>query len=138
MSMISLQKERRLLQVAVAIACLVPICAGLNGAVIGPEFLGSQAEYSSISSDSHFRYLSGLLLGIGLAFFRSIGDIENQTKRFRLLTSIVFVGGLARLCGVFTQGIPDAQMQLALVMELIITPLLCFWQNRFARRWLSR
>ncbi len=125
-------RERRLLQCAVAVLALVPIGAGLAGIVTGPEF-AVPAE-THIPGDSHFRYLSGLLLGIGLAFWSLIPGIENRTEPVRLLTAIVFVGGLARLSAVFTEGLPGPEMTFALIMELIVTPLLCAWQGRLAHR----
>lgn len=124
--------ERRLLQSAVAVLALVPIGAGLAGIVAGPDFAGPAATHVAV--DSHFRYLSGLLLGIGLAFWSLVPDIENRTGAFRLLTAIVFVGGLARLAAVFTQGVPGPEMIFGLTMELIVTPLLCIWQARLTKR----
>ena len=49
---------------------------------------------------NHGRYLSGLLLAIGLAFWASIPAIEKHTARVRRLTALVVVGGLCRLLGV--------------------------------------
>jgi molybdopterin biosynthesis enzyme len=34
--------------------------------------------------------------------------------------------------GLFVVGVPSAPMSAALVMELIVTPLLCLWQSRIA------
>jgi hypothetical protein len=47
------------------------------------------------------------------------------------LTFVVFVGGLARLAGLFLAGDPGP-IRWALVMELIIAPLFCLWQARIA------
>lgn len=124
--------ERRLLQGAVALAGCVPIGAGLGGALLGAAFIGQGADPSL---DSHVRYLSGLLLMIGLAFWQAIPTIERQTVRFRLLGAIVVCGGVARLLGVALAGWPSWPMRLALVMELIVTPALVLWQARIARRW---
>jgi hypothetical protein len=114
------------LQAAVAVAGLVPVGAGLAGALMGPAMLDE--PISSIATDSHFRYLSGLLLAIGLGFWSTIPQLPRRTARVRLLTAVVVVGGLGRLYGVTQQGWPETPMVLALVMELLVTPLLCFWQ----------
>jgi hypothetical protein len=45
----------------------------------GGGFLSQTFE---ISSDSHLRYLSGLLLGIGLCFWSTVPRIEAKTARF--------------------------------------------------------
>lgn len=90
---------------------------------------------NSLALDSHFRYLSGLLLGIGLAFITTVPKIETQELKMRLLTGIVVIGGLGRLAGFALEGVPPLPMQLALGMECIVTPLLCAWQYRVARRY---
>jgi hypothetical protein len=125
------ERERRLLQVAVAVAALVPVGAGGTGAMLGLPLV---AVGGDISADSQYRYLSGLLLGIGLLFWASIPNIERQTVRFRVLGTVVFFGGLARLCGLAVAGIPDATMLFGLVMELAVTPAICLWQARIAAR----
>ena len=124
--------ERRLLQIVVAVGSLVPIAAGVAGIVLGPAMVDAGA--APIPADSHFRYLSGLLLGIGIAFATTIPAIERRTARFRLLTTIVVIGGIGRLVSLLARGTPDKPMMFALVMELIVTPSLALWQNRVARR----
>lgn len=119
------------MQIAVAAGGLVPVGAGLSGILLGPQMLGDVT--GPIALDSHYRYLSGLLLGIGFGFWSTIPKIEQQLERFQLLTAIVFIGGLARLWSLLSVGTPDHAMLFGLVMELVITPLLCFWQHRISR-----
>jgi hypothetical protein len=126
------ERERRLLQKIVAVAGLVPVSAGLFGVLFGPTLTGDAGL--SISGDSHYRYLSGLLLGIGLLFWSCIPAIEQKAGRFQCLTLIVVLGGLARLAGLAITGIPSVVMLGALFMELVVTPVLCLWQRRVARR----
>lgn len=54
------------MQIAVAIGSLGPIRAGAAGVLPGPSIVRAGANPPG-DLDSHFRYLSGLLLGIGLA-----------------------------------------------------------------------
>ena len=124
--------ERRILQIAVAIGSLVPIGAGAAGMLLGPRLLGADAVGSG-DLDSHFRYLSGLLLAIGLGFLSTIPHIEAQGSRFRLLTGIVVVGGVGRLLSLLAIGPQSPAMIAALGMELLVTPVLALWQHRFAR-----
>lgn len=128
--------ERLWLQRAVCLACLVPLSAGFAGAVFGPSFVMrlDNVEATGIALDSHTRYLSGLLLAIGLAFLSTVPTIERQSARFKLLTFIVVVGGFARLAGLVVMGVPPKGMIFALAMELVITPLLCLWQMRIASK----
>ncbi len=127
----SLSHEKKLLQVIMALACLVPLSAGLSGLLRGADFLGG----GSIDLDSHFRYLSGLLLGIGLGFLSAISRIEHHTLRIRLLTTIVVIGGIGRLLGFFITGLSTPAMLAALGMELLVTPLLCLWQSHVAKKY---
>jgi hypothetical protein len=125
--------ERRLLQGAIAIACLVPVSAGLAGIVEGAAMLRGVAPGPPADLDSHMRYLSGLLLGIGIGFLACVPRIEERVTLFRSLGLIVVVGGLSRAVSLGVVGAPGAEHQLALVMELVATPLLVLWQTRIAR-----
>jgi hypothetical protein len=78
---------------------------------------------------SHERYLSGLLLAIGLGFWTTVSDIEGKTGRFRLLTALVVVGGIARLLGVALGDTLSWSIGGALAMELLVAPVLCLWQG---------
>ncbi|HEV2558305.1 MAG TPA: DUF4345 domain-containing protein [Microvirga sp.] len=128
----SLAREKRLLQQAVALAAILPISAGLYGVLFGQALTN---EAVSVSGDSHFRYLSGLLLAIGLGFWSTLPGIEDKAGRFRLLTAIVVLGGLGRLLGLALTGVPSIFMMGGLIMELAVTPVLCLWQTRVANRY---
>ena len=121
--------ERLALQGAVTIGSLIPISAGAAGMLLGPRLLG---VVGADDLDSHFRYLSGLLLAIGLGFASTIPRIETRGRRFLLLTCIVVVGGIGRLLGLLVIGPTSPVMLAALVMELIVTPGLALWQRRVA------
>lgn len=126
--------ERRLLQIAVGAACRVPLLAGGQGVIESAAMAGA-AEPVPINLDSHYRYLSGLLLGIGLGFLFCIPAIERRTLLFRALGLIVVVGGLSRLLAAAQSGLPGAGHSFGLVMELAVVPALMLWQVRVARRY---
>lgn len=128
----TMDRERKLLQQSVAIVATVPVAAGLYGVLFGQALTGDAV---SISAESHFRFLSGLLLGIGLCFWSTLPAIEARTNRFRLLTLLIVIGGLARLVGLGLTGLPSLFMIGGLIMELIVTPVLCLWQTRVANRY---
>jgi hypothetical protein len=123
--------ERRLLQAAVALGCVVPLLAGGAGMVEGPAFLHGVGR-APPDLDSHFRYLSGLLFAIGLAFASCIPSIEDKTGRFRLLALLVVVGGLGRLISLVAVGSPGTGHIFGLTMELVAVPLLVLWHTRVA------
>jgi Flp pilus assembly protein TadB len=122
--------EKRLLQIAIAIAGLIPVTAGMWGGLRGIAMLG---YWGDAAVDSHFRYLSGLLLAIGVAYWTTIPDIERQGARISLLTLIIVTGGFFRAFGMLADGSPGPIMTAALVVELAVTPLLYLWQLRIAR-----
>ena len=93
--------ERRALQALIALAGVVPVSAGLWGA------LGHMGTVGGASA-SQARYLSGLLLGIGLVFWACIPTIERRGAAVRALALIVLVGGLARLLGALETGFSRA------------------------------
>jgi len=120
-------RERRLLQAAIAVGALVPVFGGIDGILRGAGLLAASPP------DTHIAYLSGLLLGIGLAFWASIPRIEAQGARVSLLAALVVIGGCARLVAIIAGGIADRSALLPLAMELGVTPALWFWQRRVAR-----
>ena len=122
--------ERRALQVAVAVAGLIPVVGGLLGARFGAALLDGGGD---VGFDSHFRYLSGLLFGVGLGYWSTIPKIETHGERFAILTFIVAVGGFCRAMGLLANGFPGGLMTWALGMELVVTPVLYLWQSRVAR-----
>lgn len=122
--------ERTLLQIAVGTFGWVPVAAGAGGMVLGASFVENHAV--DLSLDSHVRYLSGLLLAVGLGFWSTVPRIETKTRRFRLLTAMVMIGGLGRLGGIAVAGIPPMPMLFGLIMELGVTPILCIWQWRIS------
>jgi uncharacterized membrane protein YfcA len=124
--------SRTLLQLFVVVFGFIPVLAGLSGMLLGPSMAGSGVY--PVGLDSHVRYLSGLLLGIGLGFWSTVPAIERHAARFRLLTALVVTGGLGRLLGLELTGRPPAPMLAGLGMELVVTPLLCWWQSRVAAR----
>jgi hypothetical protein len=126
--------ERRLLQLIVALGCVVPLAAGAVGMMHGPDMLRGVGKDVPADLDSHFRYLSGLLFGAGIAFATCVPGIERRTARFRLLAFLVFAGGLGQLHSLASVGMPGAGHLFGLVMELGVVPLLVLWQARVARR----
>lgn len=125
--------ERRLLQIAVGIASIVPLSMGALSVLRSADVLRGVSPPLPIDLDSHFRYLSGLLLGIGIAFVASIPRVEARGPLFRALGFVILVGGLARLLSLLQAGVPGPGHQFGLVMELVVVPLIVLWQARVER-----
>ena len=134
----SAASERRLLQIVVAIACLLPLLVGGEGVLRGPAPFGHLAPNAHgvpRDLDSHFRYISGIFFATGFGFLSCIPSIERRGERFRLLGSLIVVGGLARAVSLVAIGAPSTGHLLGLGMETVVVPLLMLWQGRLARRY---
>lgn len=125
--------ERRALQASIAILALLPVSAGLAGVVFGPSFLGVVDDRPA-DLDSHLRFLSGVFLAFGIAWWTCIPAIERKTARFRLLGLCTIAGGFARVYSLLLAGTPSTGHLIGLGMELLIVPLLLLWQARVARQ----
>jgi len=117
--------SRRALQLCVFVAASVAVSGGLWGVVTA---LGGEDTVFS----NHERYLSGLLLAIGLAFWTTLPGIERKADRFSLLAAIVVIGGLSRIAGVAMGDPLSTPTICALVMELLVAPGLWCWQRHVA------
>lgn len=122
--------SKRLLQITVAVLGLVPLSAGLTGVILGPAAFGGPADITDLNS--HVRYISGIFLAVGIACYTTIPNIQIKTDRFRLLTALVFVGGLARLLSLTLDGAPTTPHIVGLFLELGVVPMLAVWQGRIA------
>ncbi len=120
--------EKRALQIFVMMAGCVPVYGGWVGVWRGAAAFGA---WPGAPADSHVRYLSGLLLAIGLTYWLCVPAIERRTTIIRTLSALVVVGGLARLAAAIFVTDPGS-MRWTLLMELGVTPVLCLWQARVA------
>ncbi|WP_426128014.1 DUF4345 domain-containing protein [Pararhizobium sp. PWRC1-1] len=123
-------RQRRLLQATIAVLAMLPVFAGLCGVVMGPGFLGEKTPPTDLSS--HVRFLSGVFLAFGIAWYSCIPAIETKAERIRLLAILTFSGGLARLYSLYVDGVPSAGHVLGLGMELVVVPCLVVWHGRVA------
>lgn len=124
-------REKTLLQVSVAVAAAVPVSAGTAGVLLGVGLVPGSVHNPAL--DSHFAYLSGLLLAIGLGFWSAVPQIERRLGRIRMLSALVVLGGLARALTACLADAPGPYMEAALVMELGVTPVLGLWAARVAK-----
>jgi Domain of unknown function (DUF4345) len=134
---VTVPSERRLLQAALLLGCLSPLTFGATGMVEGPAMLaGLGPGDGGPDLSSHYRYLSGLFLGIGLMLLSCLPRIEARGGRLRWAAGAVVLGGLGRLLGLALEGdAPSAPHLAGLAAELVLTPALVLWQARVARQW---
>jgi hypothetical protein len=122
--------ERKLLQIALALAGLVLVLFGLAGVFFGADFTDLSGN---VVMDSYFRFLKGMLLAIGLIYWSAVPDIERHGERIALVTFILVLGAVPRLMAVIGHGVPTIGIIISLAGELIFAPLLWLWQRHVAR-----
>lgn len=121
--------ERKLLQIAVALAGFAAIVFGGAGVLIGTTFMGLSDD---VVIDSSVRFLKGMTLAIGLVYWSAIPRIERHGERIALVTFVLVGGALARLMAVISHGVPTVGILLTLAGDLIFVPLLWLWQRHVA------
>tara|TARA_B100000678_G_scaffold282578_1_gene281680 strand:+ start:807 stop:1229 length:423 start_codon:yes stop_codon:yes gene_type:complete len=130
----TLDTERRILQLLIAAVALFSLSGAVVSIFRGPDWLGYLGSVP-VDLDSHFRYLSGMLLAVAIGLFSCIPRIEAHGYRFRTLCLIIVAGGLARFVSLWQVGSPSQGHMVAMAIELIAVPLLMAWQAFLASRW---
>jgi hypothetical protein len=121
--------QRKLLQIAFAIAGLALVGFGLAGVFFGANFMDLTGN---VVMDSYVRFLKGMLLAVGLIYWSSIPDVERHGERISLVTFILLLGAVPRLMAVIGHGVPTIGIMVGLAGELIVAPLLWWWQRHVA------
>ena len=121
--------ERKLLQIALAIAGLVLVAFGVAGVFFGATFVDLSGN---VVMDSYIRFLKGMLLAIGLVYWSAVPGIERHSERIAVVTFILVLGAVPRLMAVIGHGVPTIGILVGLAGELIAAPMLWLWQRRVA------
>jgi hypothetical protein len=124
--------ELKAFRIIVANLALIPISAGAAGVIFGLSFPGFEVQVQNPDASSHFRFLSGIFLAMGLAYWTVALGLGDWLARFQFLAVLTIAGGLARGVSLFVDGTPSLGHQIGLGMELIIVPMLFFWSIRLS------
>ena len=120
------------LQITIGIISMVPIFVGLNGIFRGPAILDKTSNYS-IPLDSHFRYLSGFPVAMGIILLRSLPTIDRDNSDLRRACLFIVIGGVGCLWGLITVGLETGAV-VATIVELFVLPFVCLWQNQIQKK----
>jgi Domain of unknown function (DUF4345) len=123
---------KRGLQVTLAILSLIPILIALLGITQG---ISRWLPNTSITPDfdSHYRYITGYYLSLGMIGLWMIPKIEHHTSLFRIVCASVFIGGVGRVVSIVQVGMPSLPALLFTGLELCF-PLLILWQAQLSKR----
>jgi hypothetical protein len=124
---------KRPLQIAMALLGLVPLLTGvvsLSG-LSDPIYAAAHLPADALL-DSNLRFFGGLWLGLGIAVYWLIPNIEKHTVLFRALWAMIFVGGIGRLLSMLLLAPPPLPFVAFTVLEIVGAPLFVLWQARVA------
>ena len=125
--------SRRILQSILVVIGLIAVITGSLGMKAGimDDFYAVEMgkEPGTIILDSNLRYFSGLWLGLGLILLWMVPSIERRRTIFRLVSVMIFIGGLGRIISMFDVGIPSFPFIIFTMLELFF-PALILWQEK--------
>lgn len=122
--------QRKLLQIAIALAGLIGVSFGLAGVVLASAFT---ELFDDGTVDSSVRFYKGMLLAIGVVYWSCIPEIERRGERISLVTFILVCGAASRLMAVIGHGVANVGILLSLMTGLVLVPLLWLWQRHIAQ-----
>lgn len=126
--------SKRALQIATGVLGAVPVLTGIVTMFgLSDPIYASAGLPANALLDSNLRFFGGIWLGLGLAIYWMIPDIEKQTALFRILWGMIFLGGVGRLLSMIFLGLPPAPFIAFTVLEIVGAPLFIAWQARLAR-----
>jgi Domain of unknown function (DUF4345) len=122
---------KRGLQVTIAILSLAPLSIGMLGIVLGTS-RWLPANMITPDFDSHYRYIAGYFVSLGLLGLWMIPRIERHTGLFLVICASVFMGAIGRVASILQVGLPGPMAIFLTIFELCF-PLLLLWQAKVSR-----
>ena len=126
--------NRRGLQIATAILGAIPVLTGIITmfGLSDPIYASANIPANALL-DSNLRFFGSVWLGLGVALYWLIPNIEKQTVLFRLLWGMIFIGGIGRLLSMVFLGLPPLPFIAFTALEIVGAPFFIWWQARVAR-----
>jgi hypothetical protein len=126
-------KSRQGLQIVTAVLAVIPVVTGLIGlSGLHDPLYSRSGVIQDVLLDSNLRFLSGVWLGLGLALFWLIPQIEKQTVLFRVIWGAIFLGGIGRCLSMFLFAVPPPPFIAFTILEVIGAPFFILWQRQVA------
>jgi hypothetical protein len=121
--------NKRGLQIAMALLGVIPVLTGIIGMLgLSDPLYASAGIPANVMLDSNLRFFAGVWLGLGISLYLLIQNIEKQTLLFRVLWSMIFLGGIGRLASMFFLALPPLPFIGFTALEIIGAPLFVWWQ----------
>ncbi len=125
---------KRPLQIATAVLGAIPVLTGIVTmfGLADPIYASAHLPANALL-DSNLRFFGGVWLGLGLAVYWLIPNIERQTVLFRAVWGMIFLGGIGRLLSMLFLALPPVPFIAFTALEILGAPLFIAWQARVTR-----
>lgn len=129
-----------LLRAGLGIIGIVIIFLGLDVALGGIRTLGwmGTPDYLEIVDstafrvqDSHFRFLGGVWVGVGVVFFAGAFLLRRLRTVLIVLCGVIFIGGIARFSAFDLRVLFSLSVLPSLLAELILFPVIGYWIHKY-------
>ena len=110
----------------IALLGAIAVAGGRAGGVFGAPS-GAPVQRSGVSTDSEYRFISGVWLSLGVIAWWSIRQARRRAAHTRMFLIAAFAGGLSRLVSLLVAGNPGPLFLFALGIELLVVPAVFLW-----------
>ena len=86
------------------------------------------AALDHASLDSQNRFYGATFAVFGVLLWLCSTDMTRYSAVFRVLMIVFFAGGLTRIVSTFVKGLPSASVRALAVIELVVPPIMLWWQ----------
>jgi Domain of unknown function (DUF4345) len=127
--------NKRGLQIALAVLGVIPVVTGIISmfGLSDPIYAAAGIPPNAVL-DSNLRFFGGVWLGLGIALYWLIPNVERQTLLFRVLWGMIFIGGIGRLLSMLFLALPPLPFVGFTALEIVGAPLFVWWQAQLARQ----
>jgi uncharacterized protein YjeT (DUF2065 family) len=128
--MTSSHTSYRAFQAIMAVLAIIPLATGMLTMMGLNDPIYKQAGLPMhVLLDSNLRFFGGVWLGMGIVLLWMLPRLRTETKLFRALSLMIFIGGIGRLFAIVFVGWPPVPFIAFTALEIIGMPLLVWWQT---------
>jgi hypothetical protein len=129
-----------MLHALIRIFGVVCVAVGVLHVALGLEadqLLGAGLDRTTLNNaslDSQNRFYGAQFMLVGVITWICANDLSRHATLFRLVMAVFLIGGLARLISFAIHGAPSPLIQVLVLSELFIPPVLLVWHSSWLRK----
>jgi hypothetical protein len=124
------------LRAVLRLFCVIPLLTGLGDVIQGARFLsaaGAQVPAESLTNaalNSQLMFAGAIWFGYAPLIWYATSNLSERSLLLRMLFSLIFLSGLARLFALYRYASPGTILVGATVIELLLPPIVVIWSLR--------